>query len=429
MGTYKYNAVDPNGRNVVGTIDAEGVQGAISLLKERGLFISEISENRSAARPARGRGKGTQNAPAGQETTVTVKKKGKGLNFGAPVIKTKSLAIVTRQLSTLLAAGLPLLRALRTIRDQQRGGPGIVLNDLAAEVEQGSLLSQAMAKHPKSFPRIYVAMVRAGETSGALDTVLNRLASFAESDLKLRGRIKAAMAYPSVILVVAIGIVAFIMLKIVPVFVAMFADFEAGDLPAMTRALIFLSTFLTNRAWLGILILVAMGVTYRVLYQIPKTRYMIDQIKIKLPVFGPLIYKTIIARFARTMATLISSGVPILTSFKIVEDTVANKVISGAIVKIHDEVREGAGITNPMIKSRAFPPMLTNMVGVGEETGALDSMLDKVADTYDEEIERTVEALSSMIEPLLIVFMGGIVGFIVIALFLPLIKIAMSMGS
>ncbi|OPZ90044.1 MAG: Type II secretion system protein F [candidate division TA06 bacterium ADurb.Bin417] len=286
-----------------------------------------------------------------------------------------------------------------------------------------------MAKHPKSFPRIYVAMVRAGETSGALDTVLNRLASFAESDLKLRGRIKAAMAYPSVILVVAIGIVAFIMLKIVPVFVAMFADFEAGDLPAMTRALIFLSTFLTNRAWLGILILVAMGVTYRVLYQIPKTRYMIDQIKIKLPVFGPLIYKTIIARFARTMATLISSGVPILTSFKIVEDTVANKVISGAIVKIHDEVREGAGITNPMIKSRAFPPMLTNMVGVGEETGALDSMLDKVADTYDEEIERTVEALSSMIEPLLIVFMGGIVGFIVIALFLPLIKIAMSMGS
>ncbi|PIP16652.1 MAG: pilus assembly protein PilC, partial [bacterium (Candidatus Ratteibacteria) CG23_combo_of_CG06-09_8_20_14_all_48_7] len=202
------------------------------------------------------------------------------------------------------------------------------------------------------------------------------------------------MAYPMVIVVVATGIVSFIMLKIVPVFVTIFADFEAGELPPATRFLIFLSKFLTSRLWLGILIIVAMVITYRILYRISITRYYIDTLKIKAPLFGPVIYKTIVARFARTMATLITSGVPILTSFEIVHDTVANKVISDAVLKVHDEVREGAGVSNPMIKVKVFPPMLTNMVAVGEETGALDTMLDKVADSYEEEVDRAVEALS-----------------------------------
>jgi len=399
------------------------LQAAIASLKERGLTLSDLAEMRAAKKtPAAGR-----TATAGP--AVKAKKSGLSLSIGAAVIKTKALAVITRQLATLLSSGLALLRALRTIRDQQKGSSAEVVESLAAEVEQGALLSQAMAKHPKSFPRVYIAMVRAGESSGSMDSVLNRLAEFAEKDAKLRGKIKAAMAYPTVIVIVATGIVAFIMLKIVPVFVTIFKDFEAGSLPAATQMLIFMSGFLTTRLWLGILIFVALIVLYRILFRIPTTRYMIDSTKIKLPLAGPVIYKTIIARFARTLATLITSGVPILTSFEIVQETVGNQVISRAIGKVHDEVKEGAGVSNPMVKTSVFPAMLVNMVAVGEETGTLDAMLDKVADAYEDEVDRAVEALSSMIEPVLIVFMGGVVGFIVIALFMPLIKLAMSMSG
>lgn len=423
MGTFKYSGFDGRGRIISGTIEATGVQAAIADLKERGLTLSDLAEMRTKKQaPAKGKA-----APA--RSVSTVRKSGFSLSIGAPVIKTKILAVVTRQLATLLGSGLALLRALRTIRDQNRGGPAAVLENLASDVEQGALLSQAMAKHPKSFPRVYIAMVRAGESSGSMDTVLNRLAQFAEKDARLRGKIKAAMAYPMVIIVVATGIVSFIMLKIVPVFIGIFKDFEAGSLPAPTRALIFLSGFLTDKLWLFILIIVSIIILYRILYRIPTTRYMIDAAKLKILLAGPVIYKTIIARFSRTLATLITSGVPILTSFEIVRETVGNQVISRAIGKVHDEVKEGAGVSNPMIKTSVFPPILTNMVAVGEETGTLDAMLDKVADAYEDEVDRAVEALSSMIEPILIVFMGGIVGFIVISLFMPLIKLAMSMSG
>ncbi len=425
MGTFKYSGFDGKGKIVSGTVEAAGLQAAITVLKERGLTLSDLAETKAKKQaPAAGK-----TAPTG--SAVKAKKSGFSLSIsiGGTVIKTKALAVITRQLATLLSSGLALLRALRTIRDQQKGGAAAVVESLAAEVEQGLLLSQAMAKHPKSFPRVYIAMVRAGENSGSIDSVLNRLAEFAEKDAKLRGKIKAAMAYPTVIVVVATGIVAFIMLKIVPVFVTIFKDFEAGSLPPPTCFLIFLSGFLTTRLWLGILILVTIVVMYRILYRIPTARYMIDSVKLKIPLAGPVTYKTIIARFARTLATLITSGVPILTAFEIVQETVSNHVISRAIGKVHDEVKEGAGVSNPMIKTNVFPPMLTNMVAVGEETGTLDAMLDKVADTYEDEVDRSVEALSSMIEPILIVFMGGVVGFIVIALFMPLIKLAMSMSG
>jgi type IV pilus assembly protein PilC len=425
MGTFKYSGFDGRGKIISGTVEAAGLQAAIAALKERGLTLSDLAEMRERkAAPAAGK-----TAPAGP--AVTAKKSGFSLSssFGGAVIKTKALAVITRQLATLLSSGLALLRALRTIRDQQTGGSAAVVESLAAEVEQGALLSQAMAKHPKSFPRVYIAMVRAGENSGSMDSVLNRLAEFAEKDAKLRGKIKAAMAYPTVIVVVATGIVTFIMLKIVPIFTAMFKDFEAGSLPPPTRFLIFLSGFLTSKLWLGILIIIAVAVTYRILFRIPTTRYMIDAAKLKIPLAGPVTYKTIIARFSRTLATLITSGVPILTAFEIVQETVGNHVVSKAVGKIHDEVKEGAGVSNPMKKTTVFPPMLINMVAVGEETGTLDAMLDKVADAYEDEVDRAVEALSSMIEPILIVFMGGVVGFIVIALFMPLIKLAMSMSS
>ncbi|MFH2068099.1 MAG: type II secretion system F family protein [Candidatus Omnitrophota bacterium] len=425
MGTFKYSGFDGKGKIVSGTVESEGLQAAITVLKERGLTLSDLAETR-ANKPAPAAGRTAASGPA-----VKAKKSGFSLSFsfGGAVIKTKVLAVITRQLATLLSSGLALLRALRTIRDQQKGGAATVVESLAAEVEQGALLSQAMAKHPKSFPRIYIAMVRAGESSGSMDSVLNRLAEFAEKDAKLRGKIKAAMAYPTVIVIVATGIVAFIMLKIVPVFVTIFQDFEAGALPPPTRFLIFLSGFLTTRLWLGILILIVIVIAYRILLRIPTTRYMIDSAKLKIPLAGPVTYKTIIARFARTLATLITSGVPILTAFEIVRETVGNQVVSQAIGKVHDEVKEGAGVSNPMIKTAVFPPMLINMVAVGEETGTLDAMLDKVADAYEEEVDRAVEALASMIEPILIVFMGGVVGFIVVSLFMPLITLAMSMSG
>lgn len=419
MATFKYSATDDGGKPVNGTLNSDGLQAAIATLKDRGLFVSEINEVKG----------GRPGAPAGRPGAAAPAKKGGGFSFGAPVIKTKPLAVITRQLATLLGAGLPLLRSLRTIRDQQKGPPRQVLDGLASDVEQGALLSQAMDKYPKSFPKIYTAMVRAGETSGALDTVLNRLAEFAESDLKLRGKIKSAMAYPTIIIIVAVGIVSFIMISIVPVFVDMFADFEAGELPGPTQALIFLSSFMTERLWLGILILVGLIVIYRILTRIDATKYYVDLVKIKLPVFGPVVYKTIIARFSRTLATLITSGVPILTSFEIVEGTVGNLVMSRAIKSVREAVREGAGISNPMNKARVFPAILTNMVNVGEETGALDTMLDKVAETYEDEVDRAVEALTSMIEPILIVFMGVVVGFIVISLFIPLIGMAMAISA
>ncbi len=418
MATFKYRGCDNAGKQTSGTVNSDGLQAAIALLKDRGLFLSEITEVKTKAAAA-----------ASGKSAAKSKGKSSGLTIGTPTINTKNLAIITRQLSTLLGAGLPLLRSLRTIREQQTGSPAMVISDLANEVEQGAMLSQAMAKHPKSFPRIYIAMIRAGETSGALDAVLNRLAEFAEAEIRLRGKVKSAMAYPAVIVVVAIGIVSFIMLKIVPVFIEIFADFEAGALPGATQALIFLSTFLTERLWLGILILVSIIITYRILTRIPVTKYYIDTFKIKVPIFGPVVYKTIMARFSRTLSTLIASGVPILSSFEIVRETVGNLVVSRAIGDVHDAVREGSGISNPMIRTRVFPAMLTNMVGVGEETGALDNMLDKVAEAYEEEVDRAVEALASMIEPILIVFMGVVVGFIVIALFMPLIQLAMGVSG
>jgi len=425
MGTFKYSGFDVKGKIISGTVEAEGLQAAIAALKEQGLTLSDLAEvkTRKAVSAAR------KTTTAG--SSVKPKKSGFSLSIsiGASVIKGKSLTIFTRQLATLLSSGLALLRALRTIRDQQKGSAATVIESLATEVEQGALLSQAMAKHPKSFPRIYIAMIRAGESSGSMDSVLNRLAEFSEKDAKLRGKIKAAMAYPAVVVFVATGIVIFIMLKIVPIFTAMFADFEAGSLPTPTQFLIFLSKFLTTRLWLGILILFAVVVVYQIFYRIPTTRYIIDLGKLKIPVAGPVTYKTVIARFARTLATLITSGVPILTAFEITQETVSNQVINKAIGKVHDEVKEGAGVSNPMLKTAAFPPMLINMVAVGEETGTLDAMLDKVADVYEDEVDSAVQAMASMIEPILIVFMGGVVGFIVIALFMPLIKLAMSMSA
>ena len=425
MAHFQYNAIDPSGNNLTGTIEAGHLQEAVAKLKGMGYYVTNVA-------PAKGtvvaRGK-----PSAKKGKGKAKGKSKGmeisLSFGPVKIKRKELMIITRQLATLIGSGLPLLRSLRVLKEQRKGGASIVLGKVADDIESGALFSEALAKHPGSFPKIYVAMIKAGEAGGALEVVLRRLAEFMEKEAKLKGKIKSAMAYPIVIVVVASGILTFIMTKIVPTFVNVFKDMEAGELPGPTKLLIKLSKLFTQRFYLIIIFVVAMVIFYKILTKIKFTKYWIDMGKMKIPIFGPVVSKTIIARFARTFATLITSGVPILQSLQIVRDTVGNDVIAKGINEVRNRVREGEGISAPMMRTKVFPPMVTNMIAVGEETGAMDAMLEKVADAYEAEVDAAVAAMTSMLEPLLIVFMGGIVGFIVISLFMPLIKLAMNLSG
>ena len=419
MPAFRYTGIDASGKDLDGTINAEGLQAAIGILKGKGYFLTKITETRPKL--------------AGKTTTArkTGKSKSSGLNFsfGGIGLKPKKRTIFTRQLATLIASGLPLLRALRVLRDQQSGPGAELFNNLAEDVEGGALFSQALAKYPKTFPRVYIAMVKAGEAGGALDSALRRLAEFGESEIKLRGKIKSAMMYPIIVVFVAGGIVTFIMFKIIPVFVKIFADMEAGALPPPTRLLIHISNLITKKAYLVVIVIVALIIFYKLLSKWKKFKYLIDKLKLKMFLFGPVITKTIMARFSQTLSTLISSGVPILQSLVIVRDTIGNEVIARGTTFVHDQVREGEGISGPMIKARVFPPILTNMVAVGEETGAVDQMLEKVAEAYNEEVDAAVSGLASMMEPILIVFMGGIVGFIVVSLFMPLITLAMGISG
>ncbi len=426
MPHFQYSGMDSAGGSVSGTIEASQMQDAVNKLKGMGYFLTSISPARpSAKKPA----KASQDA---QKEGAPVKKKVKGefnISFGPATIKKKELTIITRQMATLIGSGLPLLRSLRVLKEQRKGGASTVLEKVAQDIESGALFSEALSKHPRSFPKIYVAMVRAGEAGGALETVLNRLAEFLEKEAKLRAKIKSAMAYPAVVVVAAVGILTFIMISIVPTFIEIFEDMDIGELPAPTLMLMNISNLFVERYYILIIFVVALVVLYKVLYMIKFTRYWLDMFKLKMLVFGPVISKTIIARFAATFATLITSGVPILQSLQIVRDTVGNEVISNGINEIRNRVREGEGISGPMLKTRVFPPMVNNMIAVGEETGAVDTMLEKVADAYEAEVDAAVSAMTSMIEPILIVCLGVVVGFIVISLFIPLIEIAMRIAQ
>ena len=433
MALFQYNAIDNSGKTLTGTIDAGGVQEAVAKLKSMGYFVTSVTPAKGSAGA---KTKETKETKAQPSKTTAKKSKGKGMSISLPIpfiggnkIKTKELMIITRQLATLIGAGLPLLRSLRVLKEQRKGAASKILGKIADDIESGSLFSEALSKHPSSFPRIYVAMVKAGEAGGALEVVLSRLAEFMEKEAKLRGKIKSAMAYPMVVLFVTIGMLTFIMVKIVPTFTQIFEDMEVGDLPAPTKLCIAISKLMLQKSYIVIIGIVALFILYRILTKIKFTRYWIDMIKLKIFLFGPIVSKTIIARFARTFATLIASGVPILQALQIVRDTVGNDVISNGINEIRNRVREGEGIAGPMLRTKVFPPMVTNMVAVGEETGQMDAMLDKIADAYEAEVDAAVAALASMIEPIMIVFLGGVVGFIVISLYMPLIKIAMSLSG
>ena len=408
MAKFQYVAMDTGGKEKKGIIEAETEQDAVNALKQQQLFPTSIIAAKTTN--------------PGQ----TAAKGGKGMGFGMPKIPRKDLTTMTRQLATLLEAGLPLVRAMRTLQRQARGNsPQLfkVLGDLADQVEGGATFSEALANHPKSFNKLYVSMVRAGEASGAMEVVLVRLSEFMEKAARIEGKVKSAMVYPISVLCIAGGITAGLMIFIVPKFQKMFEEMLPGEsLPMLTELVMKTSEFMAKKAHIAAIGLVAFIICFKLALKTKIGATLFDMACLKLPPFNTLIIRNVSARFCRTLGTLMASGVAVLQALQIVKDTSGNEIVAKAIQDVHDAVKEGEGMTKPLEKSGVFPLMLCSMVEVGEETGALPDMLNRVAGVYEEEVDRAVEGLTSLIEPLMICFLAVIVGGIVIALFAPLVK-------
>ena len=416
MPQYIYTAMDGSGREQKGKLTAPNEEAAALALKSKGLFPTSL---KVANKP--------EKAAAKAAPKPGQKKAGGGFNIalGPMVINRKDLTIVTRQLAILLGAGLPLIRSLRTLESQAKNpAVKIILGKTADTVEGGATFAEALSEHPKSFDKLYLNMVRAGEASGAMEVILDRLASFMEKAARIAGKVKSAMIYPTVVLTVSISAIIALMVLIVPNFSKIFADLLPGEpLPGFTNLIIGISNTLISHWYMYVGGVGSVVVSYIVIVRIPALKWYVDWVKYNMPLFGPIISKTAISRFSRTLGTLMSSGVPVLSSLAIVKETSGNETVAIAIQKVHDAVKEGEGISKPLGGTKIFPDMVISMVEVGEETGKLPEMLDKIANTYDEEVDNAVGALTSMIEPLMIIGLAVIVGSIVIALFMPLAKI------
>jgi len=403
MAIFSYQATDKKGQEVTGMVEADSLALAINQVRSLGYFPTKVKED------------------AGKLARRQRSAKGKGLSLSiGGGIKRKEITQMTRQLATLIDAGLPLLRSLSILYDQQKPGKlKNVLDELVNDVQGGTTFSEGLAKHPKAFDKLYVNMVRAGEVGGMLEVVLNRLAEFAEKREALARRVKSAMVYPLMVILVATGIVTFLLMKVVPTFAEIFSDL-GGALPGPTQILVNISEFLKTQYWKLIAYIIGTIVGIKLIFKVEIAQSIRDRVVLKLPLFGALTRKIGVARFARTLGTLITSGVPILQSLTIVKETITNRVIANAVGEVHDSIREGETIAGPLEESGAFPPMAVNMIDVGEETGNLDSMLLKVADIYDAEVEAAIEGLLQMMEPAIMVGLGGVIGFIVIAMYLPI---------
>jgi len=408
MATFAYEAMNQAGQEIKDEIDAQSSEDALAKIRNLGYFPTRIREKGGAKAKAASSGK---------------KKPSSG--FGR--VRLKQLTQFTRQLSTLQDAGLPILRSLKILEDQQRpGAMKTILRGVADDIEGGATLSEACARYPKAFNRLYVNMVAAGETGGVLDVILQRLAEFMEKAQKLKRRIIGAMIYPVVVVMFAAGIVTGIMVKVIPKFKDIFNDFGT-TLPGVTVVLITTSDWFVHGkppGWAVIMLgPVALFMLFKLIRSSQGGRYVSDVIFLKLPLFGGLIQKSSVARFTRTLGTLISAGVPILEAINITRDTAGNEVFARAMKSVHDSIREGETFANPLRAAKVCDGIVVNMIDVGEETGELDKMLLRVADNYDEEIDVAVSSLVSLLEPIMVVVLGSIVGFIVVALFMPLVKL------
>ena len=428
MPKYNYVAMDSRGKETKGTLEVATQNEAIGRVKEMGLFPTKIVEIEKAEKAEKKAGKAVGKAgKAG--------KKGGGINIKIPGlsgrVKAKVLTTFTRQLATLVDAGLPLLRGLRVLEKQERN-PTLknIIAELALSIEGGSTFSEGLAQHPKVFNRLYVNMVKAGELGGVLEVVLTRLSEFMEKAQKIKGKVIAAMFYPVAVLVVAVAILIILMVKVVPQFKSVFEGMlEGAQLPAFTRLVLGISEAVKDHILMTMGGIAVFVVLFLLFIKTKFGRRVFDKFKLKMPVMGPVISKVAISRFTRTLGTLVSSGVPILQALTIVKETAGNVIVANAVASVHESVKEGETITAPLEASGVFPPMVISMVDVGEQTGALPEMLLKIADNYDDEVDNAVAAMTSLLEPIMIVFLAVIVGSIVIAMFLPLIDLMNRVGD
>jgi type IV pilus assembly protein PilC len=418
MPDFDYIALNAQGQETAGSISATNEGEASSMLRGQNLFPTKLAP------------KG-QLAGAKKKVGAARKSRKKGA-AGGGTVKGKILMIFTRQLATLIDAGLPLLRGL-TVLGKQEPNPVLqrTILAIADSVQTGSTFSESLAQHPKIFNKLYINMVKAGELGGVLEVVLNRLAEYQEKAQKLKNKIVSAMVYPVIVMFIAVAIVFFLLLFIVPKFKKIFEEMLGAEepLPLITRIVTGASGWLIERPLVlpnGLLLVMgafAFGFAFKAFTSTVKGRQVVDRLKLNLPIFGDIQRKSAISRFSRTLGTLVTSGVPILQALNITRDTSGNVVVADAITKVHDAVREGESMVAPLEASKVFPAMVISMVDVGEETGQLPEMLLKIADVYDDEVDNSVAALTSLLEPIMIVFLALIVGVIVLALFLPLVKI------
>lgn len=420
MPTFAFEGLNSSGQEVKDEVEANDSADAIQKIRQKGYFPTKVREKAGK--------KKVKKKEAETESLVAKKK----MPFSIGGVPQKQLVAFTRQLSTLQDAGLPILRSLQVLEQQQK--PGLlkaVIGGVADEVEGGGTLSDAMAKFPKAFDKLYVNMINAGEAGGVLDIILQRLADFMEKAAKLKKKVIGAMIYPGVVISIAVGIVSMIMIFVIPKFEAIFRDFKI-DLPGVTQVLLNVSRWFAppTNGWAYILVSpIAFMLILRLIRMSEGGKYFVDAAKLKIPILGSILGKTAISRFTRTLGTLIAAGVPILDALNITKETCGNEVYARAIGKVHDAIREGESMADPLRATKVCDSLVVNMVDVGEETGDLDKMLIKIADNYDSDIDVLVGSLISILEPVMVVVLGLIVGFIVIALFSPMISLISSVSS
>lgn len=413
MPTFNFKAMDKQGNEVSGNLTASNQAAAVAMLRKEGYVPTSVTSADGASKKG------------GLNMEIKLPK------IFRPRVKAKDLAVLTRQLATLVDSGLPLLRGLRILAKQEKNDTlKDALIGMSESVEGGSTFSDALALYPKIFSNLYINMVKAGEAGGVLETVLNRLAEFLEKAEKIKHKVKGAMTYPIVVLCIALGITGFLMVSVIPQFEKVFSDLMDGKaMPPLTQAVINFSNNFATMAPMWAVGIVIIIILLNLWNKTVTGKYALDKFKLKLPGVGPLILKSSISRTTRTLGTLMSSGVPVLQALNIVRDTAGNAVLAKVYQNIHDSVKEGDNMTPSMERSKVFPAMVVSMVDVGEETGALPDMLTRVANTYDDEVDAAVDAMTSIIEPILIVFLALVVGTIVIAMFQPLVSIIGGMGA
>jgi type IV pilus assembly protein PilC len=408
MPTYAYTVRDAAGVLKKGVSEAESDAILARRLREQGFQVANIKKTAGAA----------------------VKKPGQGGGMVFGKVKLNDLSIFCRQFSTMIDAGVSLVRCLSVLQEQT-ANPKLrrIIADIQSEVEAGQTLSRAMQKYPRVFNNLFIGLIRAGEVGGVLEESLQRLSQFLEKDVELRRKVKAAMTYPAIVMFVAVAIVVGLVTIILPKFISLFKELGVSDFPVPTLILMSISHFLTTYWYIAALIFIAFMAVFRMFVRTKFGKRVYDMFKLKMPVFGKLNHKIALARFSRTLGTLLVSGVPILQALETVAGAVDNDIISDAVMEARARIREGDRIGDPLQKSKMFPPMVVQMISIGEESGALDQMLSKIADFYEQEVDAALASLTSAIEPIMIVFLGGAVGFIVISMFLPLVSLIQGLSG